>query len=125
MSAFFCSTWALSLEVCALARVMKTVRSAHQAIRACLMSSPPLSQSRPTIGHGSRSVTSPWRRRHGSRPVSNGDVHGPPAIDIGSGQGPGVLTLETVSAMSDQIDLEEPWGLLHLVHRPTDHDRGT
>src|SRR5665811_1966788 len=38
------ATWALSLEVCALARVMKIVRSAHQAIRAWLMNSPPLSE---------------------------------------------------------------------------------
>jgi len=58
VSPFFCSTWALSLEVCALARVMKIVRSAHQAIRAWLMNSPPLSQSSPTIGYGSRSVIS-------------------------------------------------------------------
>jgi len=43
---------ALSLEVCALARVMKIVRSAHQAIRAWL------SQFSPTIGYGNRSATS-------------------------------------------------------------------
>src|SRR5664280_2426327 len=57
MSPFFCSTCALSLEVCARARVMKIIRSAHQAIRAWLMNSPPLSQSSPTIGYGSRSAT--------------------------------------------------------------------
>ncbi len=58
MSPFFCSTCALSLEVCALARVMKMARSAHQPIRAWLMNSPPLSQSSPSIGYGSRSATS-------------------------------------------------------------------
>ena len=49
---------ALSLEVCALARVMKIVRSAHQAIRAWLRNCPPLSQFSPTIGYGNRSATS-------------------------------------------------------------------
>src|SRR5664280_2386536 len=55
--------------------------------------------------------------------VADGDVHGPPEVDVGSGQRPGVLTLEGVPAVSDQVDLEEPWGLLHLVHRLTYHDR--
>src|SRR5664279_1723652 len=57
--------------------------------------------------------------------VADGDVHGPPEVDVGSGQRPGVLTLEGVPAVSDQVDLEEPWGLLHLVHRLTYHDRRT
>ena len=39
-----------------------------------------------------------------------------PQVDIGRGQGPGVLTLQGVPAVSDQVDLEEAWGLLHLIH---------
>jgi hypothetical protein len=56
------------------------------------MNSPPLSESSPTIEYGRRSVTSSiavttreW--------APDGDVLGPAEVDIGRGQGAGVLHL--------------------------------
>ena len=58
-------------------------------------------------------------------PVSDRDVLGPAEVDVGDGQSPSLLTLEAVPAVSDQIDLKEPWSLLHLVHALAHHQRGT
>lgn len=124
MSPFFCSTWALSLQVC--------VRAGHEdrplgapgdqgvvdELSAVVAVQPDHRVRQPS------SDLLDGRDDPGVGAVADGDVHRPPEVDVGRGQGPGVLTFEGVPAVRDQVDLEEPWRLLHRVHRLTDHDRG-
>src|SRR5680860_879375 len=130
MSPFFCSTWALSLEVCALALVMKIACSVHQPIRSWLMNSPPTPVSMNVGVQADHRIGQPAGDlldgcdHPGVGPVADRDVLGPAEKDVGDGQRPGMLALEAVAAVRDEVDLEEPRRLLHLIHRLAHTDRG-
>src|SRR5660397_26712 len=101
-------------------------RSAAQPIRAWLMNSPPLSQSSPVSGNGSRaSITGIASRTHRWAPLRSAMFSGPPGVHVGDGHGASELALQRGPAVQHQVDLDEPGHPLVLVAGFADGDRGT